>query len=690
VSLPSTPTVTHGAPYPMGVTLKEGGINIAVASRHATGIVCCLFDDKGESEIARVPLAARTGDIFHGHIGGVKQGARYGLRAHGPYAPADGHHFNPHKLLVDPHAALIDRPFAPHPSQFGYVPGGDEANPVFNETDSAPFTPKGIVCEALALLSPEAFVPWRKTVIYEMHVRGFTKVHPDVPEALRGTFSGLAHPAVLEYLRDLGVTTLELLPTAAWIDERHLGPLKLTNYWGYNPVLYGAPDPRLAPGGWEEIRNTTRACEAAGLEVILDIVLNHSGEEDSHGPTLSLRGLDHAGSYRLRPDDHRYLINDAGCGNTLALERPAMLQLGMDSLRRWAQWGGVHGFRLDLAATLGRRDSGFDPDHPFLQAMVQDPVLRRLKIIAEPWDIGPGGYQLGNFPASWGEWNDHYRDTARRFWRGEDGMLGEMATRFAGSADIFGARNRPLTRGINFLTAHDGFTLADLVSHESKHNEANGENNKDGTDANHSWNNGVEGQSDDPAIMQARQRDAEALLATLLLSRGTPMLSMGDERGRGQRGNNNAYAQDNAISWLDWSTADVARIALVRQLIAIRMANPALHDDTPLTGKTNRETGFADVKWLTAGGSPMQAEDWQRPENRTLIAQLHAGAEGANSVLMVLHAGRDDIKLTLPAPAERHRWVDGTMEHTGFVHQAEIRAGSVRLLLERPMEPDQA
>ncbi|MGL4440587.1 MAG: glycogen debranching protein GlgX, partial [Bosea sp. (in: a-proteobacteria)] len=519
--------LSPGLPQPMGVTLDAGGINVAVFSAHATAIILCLFDAE-DRETARIRLPDRSGDVFHGHIAGIGAGQRYGLRAEGPHAPRDGHRFNAHKLLLDPHATLIDRPFRLHPAMFGYRLGDPDQDLSFDDTDSAPHMPKGIISAPLEPLAPALLHPWNRTVIYEMHVRGFTMRHPQVPESLRGTFAGLAHDAPLAYLRDLGVTSVELLPVAAWLDERHLAPLGLTNYWGYNPVALCAPDPRLAPGGWNEVRASLARLADAGIETILDVVLNHTGEGDELGPTVSLRGLDNASYYRLDAGDPRRYANDAGCGNTLALERPAPLRLAMDALRRFVELGGVHGFRFDLATTLGRRASGFDPAHPLLSALEQDPVLSRLKLIAEPWDIGIGGYQLGRFPAGWGEWNDRYRDTTRRFWRGEAGLLGEMATRFAGSADVFASRHRPLSRSINYITAHDGFTLADLVSHDHKHNDANGESNRDGADANHSWNHGHEGASADDRIKAARAADQRALLATLLLSRGTPMLAMGD------------------------------------------------------------------------------------------------------------------------------------------------------------------
>ncbi len=616
-----------GQPEPLGVVPVADGVNVAVWSAHAQAIEFCLFDEAGEMETARLRLPGRTGPVFHGHLPGVAAGARYGLRAHGPWQPAQGHRFNPAKLLLDPFAVAIDRVFRLHPSMFD-PPDAGAPDPA----DSAAAMPKGVV---LAPAEPAAAPPpfaWDRQVIYELHVRGFTMRHPGIPPALRGTFAGLGHPAAIAHLQALGVTAVELMPCAAWIDERHLPPLGLTNYWGYNPVALCAPDPQLAPGGWPEVRASIAALQGAGIAVLLDVVLNHTGEGDPLGPTVSLRGLDNATYYRALPDDPARLINDTGCGNTLALDRPPVLRLAMDALRTWAQRGGVDGFRLDLATTLGRRAEGFDPAAPLLAAMTQDPVLRGRAIIAEPWDIGPGGYRLGAFPAGWGEWNDRTRDTMRRFWRGDPGTLGALATGFAGSADVF-APPRPVSRGINFVTAHDGFTLADLVAYREKHNEANGEANRDGTDNNLSWNNGAEGPSDDPAIRAARARDGRALLATLLLARGTPMLSMGDEAGRTQHGNNNAYAQDNALSWFDWDGLDGDLLAFTAGLVRARLACPALRalGGTPRggggrVGRAGR--GLVRRRWPghVAGALGRCAEP--HPDRRTLRPGQRNGGSG--------------------------------------------------------------
>ena len=645
-----TSHLTPGSPEPLGVTPDPRGANVAVFSAHATAIELCLFDAAGETETARMQLPERTGDVFHGHVGGLRPGARYGFRAHGPFEPESGHRFNAHKLLVDPHALALDRAFVLHPSMFGYPPG--ETPAAFDASDSAPFMPKCIVTGPDIAPAPRRpQVAWDKSSVYEVHVRGFTRAHPDVPEAWRGTFAGLGSPAAIAHFTRLGITTLEIMPACAWIDERHLAPLGLFNVWGYNPAALMAPDPRLAPGGWAEIRAAVAGLQAAGIEVLLDVVLNHSGEGDEFGPTLSLRGLDNASYYRLNPAERALYVNDAGCGNILALDRAPVVRLAMDALRTWAQRAGLDGFRFDLATTMGRRDAGFDAAAPLLATIGQDSVLRDLKLIAEPWDIGPGGYQIGHFPDMWGEWNDQYRSDIRRFWRGDPGMAGPLATRLAGSADIFAAKNRP-SRSINFITAHDGFTLADLVAYAHKHNLANGEDNRDGGGDNHSWNHGTEGASDDSGVRDARLRDQRNLLATLLLSRGTPMLAMGSERGHSQGGNNNGYAQDFCINWGldDHGLSDV-----VRQLLALRAAHPALREDRFLSGEVRGER--PDVQWLHADGGAMAGDDWQAAQ--TLVVLLATpGSDGgpADRAMIVLHRGTDALMAALPQPADGRVW----------------------------------
>ena len=692
-----TGRVREGSPEPLGLTLDASGANAAVYSAHASAIELCLFDARGETEIERLRLPCRTGDVHHGHFEGIRAGQRYGLRAYGPYAPREGHCFNPCKLLADPYALLLDRPFSYAPALSGFQPATAPGDARPDTTDSALFVPKAIATERQpAKQAPRARRSWAGSVIYELQVRGFTKLHPDVPEAIRGTFAGLAHPAAIEHLVKLGVTCIEIMPAAAWVCERHLHAMGLTNYWGYNPVTFMAPDPRLAPGGWAEIAASVAAIKAAGIEVILDVVLNHSGEGDELGPTLSLRGLDNATYYRHAFGNPSVLVNDTGCGNTLALDRPPVVRLAMDALRAWAELGGVDGFRFDLATTLGRRDIGFDPAAPLLTAITQDPLLRDLRLIAEPWDIGPGGYRMGAFPAAWGEWNDRFRDSMRRFWRGDAGLAGEAATRFSGSSDIF-APSRPPSRSVNFIVAHDGFTLADLVSYERKHNEANGEQNRDGTDANYSWNNGAEGATADAAILAARLRDQRNLLATLLLARGTPMLTMGAEFGHSQGGNNNAYAQDNAIGWLGWEEADKTLLEFTARLTKFRAAHPVLTGDYFLSGGAVDATLIPDAEWLNADGAPMRPSDWSNPERRAIAVALYAAAStghAADRLFVVFNAGREAFSAVLPAARPGYCWghaidtvrEDGDAGGSTYDGGAAvtIAARSVSVLKERP------
>ncbi len=578
------------------------------------------------------------------------------MRAHGAFDPRNGHRFNPAKLLIDPYATALDR----HVAYDAVMTGSDASDTAPDPRDSAAAVAKAIVAAAAPRAeSPRPRVPWADTILYELNVRGFTMTHSGVPPALRGTLAGLAHPSAIAHLTRLGVTTVELMPIVAAIDERHLGPLGLTNYWRYNPIAWMAVAPHLAPGGLPELAACVRALHAAGLEVIQDIVLNHSGEGDAPGPTLSLRGLDNASYYRLAEGDAARYVDDTCCGNTLALDHPYVLRLALDSLRHFAQAAGVDGFRFDLATTLGRRAGGFDPAAPLLQAIAQDPMLRGLKLIAEPWDPGPGGYRLGQFPAGWGEWNDRSRDAVRRFWRGDAGMQGALATRLSGSSDVFAARARPPSRSINFVTAHDGFTLADLVAYSAKHNEANGEGNRDGSDGNDSWNHGAEGPTGDAAIVAARERDVKSLLATLMVARGTPMLSMGDELGRTQRGNNNAYAQDNALAWVDWDHADDVLVDFVAALCALRHAHPALRADRWLAGAPVDASGIPDVEWRLPDGRVLTPADWTAPGHRALVAGFYTGATDdseADRVVVALNADDAPCAMQLPDPRAGFAW----------------------------------
>ena len=540
-----------------GATPGPAGTDFRVWSGSARSIDLCLFADDGV-EIARLPMARDDDGTFHGHAQ-VGPGQRYGFRADGPYDPASGLWFDPDKLLMDPYAVAIDRTYAYDPRLAARRGEGG---------DTAALVPKALVTALTPLtpMPPPVFRPGG--LVYEVNVRGFTKLHPDVPEAQRGTIAALGHPAIVDHLKRLGVSAVELMPVAAWIDERHLPPLGLSNAWGYNPVCFMALDPRLAPGGIAELRAATETLRAAGIGVILDVVFNHTGESDGLGPTLSLRGLDARAYFRDAPDGG--LVNDAGTGNTLACDHPATRRLIVDTLRHFVQQAGVDGFRFDLAPILGRSAKGFDPRAETLRAIEDDPDLADRVLIAEPWDIGPGGYQLGCFSGRWLEWNDRYRDDVRRFWRGDGGTLGAFASRLSGSSDVFGGNGAAGTRSVDFIAAHDGMTLADLTAYAERHNEANGEDNRDGHHENLSWNHGVEGDTGDEAIRARRAAAVAAMLTTLFLSRGTIMLTAGDEFGRSQGGNNNAYAQDNALSWLDWQNRDMAREALVASLSRLR------------------------------------------------------------------------------------------------------------------------
>jgi glycogen debranching enzyme GlgX/4-alpha-glucanotransferase len=628
-------------PPDLGVVVAAKGLEAALVLPNAESASLCLYD--GDREISRAPMARDADGVLRGLAPGFGVGARYGFRVAGPYDPARGARFDASKLLADPYAWRFDRPFRLHPSMFAF---GD---------DSGPFMPKAIAGAPPAGEPGFRRVAAEALVIYELNLRGFSRLNPAIPEVQRGTFAGLAHPASIAHLTALGVTAVEVMPADVFVDERHLPPLGLSNAWGYNAVVFGAPDPRLAPNGWADVRAATDALHAAGMEAILDVVFNHDGESDQFGPTLSFRGLDNAAWFRLDLHDPAAYINDTGTGNCLALDRPLVIDMAIGALRRWVVHGGFDGFRFDLAVDLGRRANGFDPRAPFFQALDADPILTKARLIAEPWDVGPGGYQLGRFGPEFAEWNDRFRDAARRFWRGDAALRGEIATRMAGSRDVFEHAAAP-SKGVNFVVAHDGFTLRDLVSYAHKHNEANGEHNRDGTDNNLSWNHGVEGPSDDPAIVAARSRDERNLLMLLLASRGTPMLSMGMELGFSQGGNNNAYAQDNAKSAIDWRAADTSLIAFVARLIKARRANPALSRDAFLTGAPFDSRGLADVEWRDADG-PLTQSGWNDPAGAVLVAVFAAPqGDGADRVAVAMNRSAVEAEIRLPAPRSGMAW----------------------------------
>ena len=585
---------------PMGVTLSCDGVDVAVHAPDADAVALCLFDAQ-DQETARLRLPDRSGPVFQGHFPGVPAGARYGLRAYGPWDPANGHRFNPAKLLLDPWATAIDRPFRLHPLLF------DRDRPL--PDDTAMLVPKAIVGAPSAepVLDRPAF-DWDHQVVYELHVRGFTMAHPEIPPAIRGTFAALAHPASLRHLTRLGVTTVELMPSAAWIDERHLPPLNLTDYWGYNPVAFLAPDPRLAPGGWPEVRAAVDALHAAGLSVVLDVVLNHSGESDELGPTLSLRGLDNAGYYRLAADRSRY-VNDTGCGHALAMDRPVALRLGLDALRAWAAYGGLDGFRLDLAATLGRGPNGFEPNGPFLAAVEQDPLLSRCAMIAEPWDIGPGGYQLGAFPARWGEWNDRYRDSSRRFWRGDAGMLGDFATRFAGSADVFPQPAPVAQRQLRHRARRLHPGRPGVLRNQAQPGQRRGQPRR-------LRRQPVLEQRRGRSVLQSR-RPGRARPRRPRAARRAAAVARHADAVDGRRGRSHAarqqhaYAQDNASAWFDWDNADEALVGFTAELVALRRALAPLFDGRGLTGQPAEGETLPDVAWHMPDGTIRT--DWNGP-----------------------------------------------------------------------------
>ncbi|WP_279480537.1 glycogen debranching protein GlgX [Aureimonas sp. SK2] len=627
-------TAERGCPDRLGASVAADGVHVAVFSAHAERVELCLFDPAGIVERERLALPGRDGDIHFGFVPGLREGALYGLRAHGPYDLSRSHRFDPAKLLVDPYALRLDRPFVYH-AALGAPPE--------RQLDTAPLVPRAVVCRPEG--GAEVLPKRAPGFTYELLVRAYTQRHEGVPEPLRGTLGALAEPAVLDHLARLRVETVELMPLTAAIDERHLVHLGLSNAWGYNPVCQIAPDPRLVPGGWAEVRRVTGALHARGIRVLLDMVLNHSGESDHGGPTLSYRGLDNASYYAADPNEPDRLVNDTGTGNTFAFWHEPVMRLGIDALRAWVEFGGIDGFRYDLGTVLGRTPQGFRPDAPFLRRLAADPVLKDRLHVMEPWDIGPGGYQVGAFPPPFLEWQDRFRDDIRRFWRGENGLLSGLATRLSGSPDLFAASGRDAASGVNFIAAHDGFTLHDLVAYEGKHNEANGEGNRDGHNENHSWNNGVEGPTDNPAIIEARRQDIRALLATLFVARGNPMIVAGDEMGRSQGGNNNAYAQDNETVWMDWGGADEALIAFTARLARLRAETPALNAPAFLTGAP--VDGAPDVTWLGTDGAAMTPGAWTDGGRHWLGARLAADGSAA---LVYLNAGREALAVHLPPP----------------------------------------
>jgi len=664
--------IKAGNPYPLGATWDRKGVNFSIFSEHAEGVELCLVSPQGEE--TRVPLKRRTGFVWHAYLDDIKPGQLYAYRVHGQYDPINGLRFNANVRLIDPYAKALSGLHDWEKGSFAYVVGGEQEDLAMSEEDASG-APLSVVLDPgfdwAGDKNPN--LPFHELVVYEAHIRGLTMQHPELPEELRGTYLGMCHPSIVSYLKDLGVTALELMPIHAFVDDQFLLDKGLRNYWGYNTIGFFAPDPRYRAGNElgsevKQFKELVKAMHAAGIEVILDVVYNHTAEGNHLGPTMSFRGIDNQTYYRLVPDDQRFCMDFTGTGNTLNVMHPQTLQLMMDSLRYWVTDMHVDGFRFDLAAALARTLHEVDQLSSFFTLIHQDPTLSQIKMIAEPWDVGPGGYQVGNFPNRWAEWNGRYRDAMRAFWRGDGGSASELAYRLTGSSDMYENDGRRPYMSINFVTCHDGFTLNDLVSYEGKHNEANGEDNRDGNDNNLSFNCGAEGPTDNPDVRAERAKQSRNLLATLLLSQGTPMLLHGDERGRTQQGNNNGYCQDNALSWLDWQLDDERRalLAFTKKLIALRRAHPALRRATFFKGRPLRGSDISDISWLRHDAGVMSDEDWSNSETRSLGVFL-AGqglddmdAEGNplvdDDMLLLFNSHNEPIDFSLPFPDDSRPW----------------------------------
>jgi isoamylase len=653
--------IDDGAPAPLGATFDGKGVNFALFSAHATAVDLCLFDPQGRRELGRIRLPRRTDQVWHVYLEGLRPGQLYGYRVHGPYDPRRGHRFNPQKLLIDPYARQLFGRIRWHDALFGYRMGAHRGDLTLDRRDSAPMMPKCVVEDPTHHWGDDLPPRHRRgdSVVYEAHVKGLTELHPDIPAALRGTYDALGHPAVIEHLVKLGITAIELLPIHAFADDRFLVEKGLRNYWGYSTLAYFAPEPRyLGEAGVVGLKTAIRALHDAGIEVFLDVVYNHTCEGSEAGPTLSFRGIDNAVYYKLSPDNPRHNWDSTGTGNTLDLSHPRVMQMVMDSLRHWVEVYHVDGFRFDLASTLARDPFEFSNRAAFVQACVQDPVLSRIKLIAEPWDVGSGGYQVGGFPIGWCEWNDQFRDTVRGFWRGDPGQLPKLTQAITGFREIFEPSGRQPWTSVNFVTAHDGFTLHDLVSYNERHNEANGENNNDGHGHNLSWNCGVEGPTDDPEVLALRARQKRNLIATVLLSQGMPMILMGDELSRSQGGNNNAYCQDNDINWLKWQDEeDPELLPFVQALVGLRKRYAAFRRRDFLSGATVPANGLKDVYWLAPEGREMTTEDWGDDLRRALGMQFGNDAPDGQRFLILLNAAPDALDFKL-AEQPDGRWVE--------------------------------
>jgi isoamylase len=704
------PVVWPGKPYPLGAVWDGEGVNFAIFSEHAEKMELCLFDNTGRRELHRIDIREQTDQVWHCYLPEARPSLLYGYRAYGPYEPAKGLRFNPHKLLLDPYAKQIAGELKWSDSHFGYRVGSRQEDLSFDRRDSAPGMIKSMVIDPAFTWGTDRSprTPWHKSVIYELHVKGFTIRHPKVPESLRGTYAGLGTAPVIDHLLKLGVTAIELMPVHYFVDDRQLIERGLRNYWGYNSIGFFAPVSRYsATGSVNEFKTMVKTMHSAGIEVILDVVYNHTAEGNQLGPTLSFRGIDNPVYYRTLADNPRYYMDYTGTGNTLNMRHPRVLQLIMDSLRYWVLDMHVDGFRFDLAATLARELHEVDRLGAFLDIIHQDPVLSQVKLIAEPWDLGEGGYQVGKFPVGWAEWNDKYRDALRSYWKGDGGQIGELAYRITGSSDLYARSGRSPYASINFVTAHDGFTLQDLVSYNQKHNEANGEENRDGTDNNRSWNCGAEGPTDDAAINALRTRQKKNLLVTLLLSQGVPMILAGDAMGHTQQGNNNAYCQDNEISWIDWSNAQNHEhlVALVHQLIELRREHPVFRRRNFFQGRAIKGVGIKDILWLRPDGREMTDEQWNQENARTLGVFLSGSSVDEvdergqaltdENFLVILNAHHEQLPFTLPTVSSGMAWttlIDTACQGSCQMRQYDpnatysIEARTIALLVERRRE----
>lgn len=687
--------VYSGNPYPLGATWDGNGVNFALFAYNATNVELCLFNDPAqETESERIKMTERTHHVWHTYLPEAEPGQLYGYRVYGPYEPENGHRFNPNKLLIDPYARAIAGTIEGHDALYGYNIGDDSEDLSFSQTNSAPFIPKSVVIDSSFdwenVRSPN--IPYHKTIIYEAHVKGFTKLRSDIPEEIRGTYAAIAHPVTINYLKDLGITAIELMPVHHFINDHALVEKGLSNYWGYNTIGFFAPDVRYSSSGIlgeqvYEFKTMVKELHKAGIEVILDVVYNHTAEGNHFGPTLSFKGIDNASYYRLVEDDKRFYMDYTGTGNTLNAMNPNVLQLIMDSLRYWILEMHVDGFRFDLAATLARELHEVNRLSAFFDIIHQDPVISQVKLIAEPWDVGEGGYHVGNFPPGWAEWNGKYRDCIRDYWRGADSMLAEFAERFTGSPDLYQDDYRRPTASINFVTAHDGFTLADLVTYNDKHNEANGEENKDGDNHNRSWNCGIEGPTDDPVITALRERQKRNFLTTLFLSQGVPMLLAGDELSRTQKGNNNAYCQDNEISWINWDQADKNMLDFCTKLIHLRKNHPVFRRRGWFKGQPIKGVGIEDIGWYLHEGKEMEEENWNHDFAKSLGVFLSGrgirtlGPKGEHVIddnfYIIFNAHHEPLIFKLPEKKYGMKWIkvidttDGSINESDTTYLAE-------------------